>query len=176
MSRRIHPHKPKLAESQLVIRICLPRQEDFAMDVLLPFDGSPSAQRALDYLIALAERLGKGALKAHVLNVQESSHGIGEAFGRDAADVAARLTEAGRAAGSRLLAPVVERLAAADIPSEPVVLIGDPPLIIAEYADDHRCDAIVMGTRGLGPVSGVVLGSVASKVVHLVKVPVTLVK
>jgi nucleotide-binding universal stress UspA family protein len=41
---------------------------------------------------------------------------------------------------------------------------------------DSGADAIVMGTRGLGVVGGLVLGSIASKVVHLVKVPVTLVK
>ena len=32
-----------------------------------------------------------------------------------------------------------------------------------------------MGTRGLGSISGLLLGSVATKVLHLVKVPVTLV-
>jgi nucleotide-binding universal stress UspA family protein len=35
---------------------------------------------------------------------------------------------------------------------------------------------IVMGTRGMGGVAGLVLGSVATKVVHLSKVPVMLVK
>jgi nucleotide-binding universal stress UspA family protein len=33
-----------------------------------------------------------------------------------------------------------------------------------------------MGTRGLGRVSGLLLGSVATKVLHLTKVPVTLAK
>jgi len=33
-----------------------------------------------------------------------------------------------------------------------------------------------MGTRGLGRIQGIVLGSVAMKVVHLVKVPITLLK
>jgi nucleotide-binding universal stress UspA family protein len=43
-------------------------------------------------------------------------------------------------------------------------------------AEEQRVDGIVMGTRGLGPVKGLVLGSVANKVIHLAEVPVTLVK
>jgi nucleotide-binding universal stress UspA family protein len=34
----------------------------------------------------------------------------------------------------------------------------------------------VMGTRGLGPVQSLLLGSTALKVIHLAEVPVTLVK
>jgi nucleotide-binding universal stress UspA family protein len=33
-----------------------------------------------------------------------------------------------------------------------------------------------MGTRGLGRIEGLLLGSVAAKVLHLVRIPVTLVK
>ena len=38
------------------------------------------------------------------------------------------------------------------------------------------CDTVVMGTRGLGSFTGLVLGSVASRVIHEVSVPVLLVK
>jgi len=47
---------------------------------------------------------------------------------------------------------------------------------IARQVDESHCDAVVMGTRGLGPVAGLVIGSVAMRVVHLVGVPVTLIK
>jgi nucleotide-binding universal stress UspA family protein len=33
-----------------------------------------------------------------------------------------------------------------------------------------------MGTRGLGPVAGMLLGSVTTKVVHAINVPIVLVK
>jgi nucleotide-binding universal stress UspA family protein len=45
-----------------------------------------------------------------------------------------------------------------------------------QYAEDKQCEQIVMGTRGLGTVSNLVLGSVATKAIHLAKVPVLLVK
>lgn len=57
-----------------------------------------------------------------------------------------------------------------------VTEIGDPAPTIAEYASRHRCQQIVMGNRGHGAVAGLLLGSVAMKVVQLATVPVTLVK
>jgi nucleotide-binding universal stress UspA family protein len=39
-----------------------------------------------------------------------------------------------------------------------------------------RIDQIVMRTRGLGGIKGLLLGSVANQVVHLAKMPVSLVK
>jgi nucleotide-binding universal stress UspA family protein len=53
---------------------------------------------------------------------------------------------------------------------------GDPATTIASFARRTRCSEIIMGTRGLGRVSGLVLGSVATKVIHLTNMPVTLVK
>jgi nucleotide-binding universal stress UspA family protein len=55
-------------------------------------------------------------------------------------------------------------------------VIGDAPAVIANLARRLRCDAIVMGTRGMTLLGNLVLGSVASKVVHFSTVPVTLVK
>lgn len=54
--------------------------------------------------------------------------------------------------------------------------IGEPGQAITSFAKRTGCKEIVMGTRGLGRVSGLVLGSVATKVIHLAPVPVTLVK
>jgi nucleotide-binding universal stress UspA family protein len=47
---------------------------------------------------------------------------------------------------------------------------------IAEVAREESVAQIVMGTRGLGGVQGLLLGSVATQVIHLVEVPVTLIK
>jgi nucleotide-binding universal stress UspA family protein len=53
---------------------------------------------------------------------------------------------------------------------------GDPAQQITRYAREHECDEIVMGTRGLGTLKGLVVGSVAQKVMHLSDRPVLLVK
>ncbi len=48
---------------------------------------------------------------------------------------------------------------------------GDVAGRIIEYAAKHGPDLIVLGSRGLGPLKGVALGSVSHKVTHLAKCP-----
>jgi nucleotide-binding universal stress UspA family protein len=55
-------------------------------------------------------------------------------------------------------------------------LEGDPAQVIARRAGELGCDSIVMGTHGRGRIANLFLGSVATKVIHLTPLPVTLVK
>ena len=146
------------------------------MKIIVPFDGSGPSQRAVDYALRIAASVGKESVEMHLFNVQEADPAVMDFFARDAADVAARLARLRRDAGAKLLEAPVAKVQQAGIRAEPAVLLGDPATVIASYVDNQRCDMVVMGTRGLGPVGGLMLGSVASKVIHLVKVPVTLVK
>jgi nucleotide-binding universal stress UspA family protein len=50
------------------------------------------------------------------------------------------------------------------------------PSELVKYAEEKGCDGIIMGTRGLGPIGNLVMGSVATKVIHLTTLPVTLIK
>jgi len=50
---------------------------------------------------------------------------------------------------------------------ESVIELGDPARVILDYARAHDIDLIVMGSRGLGEVRGLLLGSVSHKVSHL---------
>jgi nucleotide-binding universal stress UspA family protein len=56
--------------------------------------------------------------------------------------------------------------------------MGRPTILLAVDGSQpaERAESIVMGTRGLGAMAGLVLGSVAMKVVQLARIPVTLVK
>ncbi len=47
---------------------------------------------------------------------------------------------------------------------------------VAKYVKELSAQQIAMGTRGLGPVAGMLLGSVTSEVVQAVDVPIVLVK
>jgi nucleotide-binding universal stress UspA family protein len=53
---------------------------------------------------------------------------------------------------------------------------GEPAATIVRFAGAQRCSEIVMGKRGLGRITGLLLGSVSREVAHLSEVPVTLVK
>ena len=54
--------------------------------------------------------------------------------------------------------------------------IGSPGPVILSIAEDKGCDLIVMGSRGLGPLKGIFMGSVSSYIVSRGKYPVLIVK
>jgi nucleotide-binding universal stress UspA family protein len=54
-------------------------------------------------------------------------------------------------------------------------LVGDIAQSIVEHGDAAQCRTIYMGTRGMGALPNLVMGSIATKVVHLALVPVVLV-
>jgi nucleotide-binding universal stress UspA family protein len=47
---------------------------------------------------------------------------------------------------------------------------------VAKYVKKLSAQQIAMGTRGLGPLTGMLLGSVTTKVVQAVDIPIVLVK
>ena len=53
---------------------------------------------------------------------------------------------------------------------------GDPAGTILRYSGEHDVDLIVMGSRGLGDVESMLLGSVSRKVANLSKVACLTVK
>ncbi len=59
---------------------------------------------------------------------------------------------------------------------EEVFEIGSPGPALLEFADDHHIDLIVMGSRGLGPIKGIFMGSVSSYLVSRAKCPVLVIK
>ncbi len=56
------------------------------------------------------------------------------------------------------------------------IVVGAIAESIAGEAKKLKCDLIIMGTHGMGAVSGMLLGSIATKTVHLAPCPVVLVR
>ncbi len=54
--------------------------------------------------------------------------------------------------------------------------VGNPAQDVVEYAKEKGFAQIVVGSRGMGSLKGIVLGSVSSKIVQLAGCPVTVVK
>ncbi len=61
------------------------------------------------------------------------------------------------------------------VKAEILVRVGEPGETIVKVARQKHCGEIVMGSRGLGNLKGLILGSVTSKVIHAARVPVTVV-
>ena len=53
---------------------------------------------------------------------------------------------------------------------------GDPAHQIIDFAEEKHVDAIVMGSRGMGPLKGRLLGSVSRKITHYAKCTCIIVK
>ncbi|MBL4950739.1 universal stress protein [Neobacillus sp. YIM B02564] len=71
--------------------------------------------------------------------------------------------------------PAVDYLKSKNIDYELLMRIGDPVQQICKLAKELAVTHIVIGTRGMGPVKGVVLGSVSNGILHEAKVPVLIV-
>jgi nucleotide-binding universal stress UspA family protein len=78
--------------------------------------------------------------------------------------------------GEGMLAAAKKKLDAAGIPYNAQVLVGPVAESIVRHAKARRCDLIYIGTRGLSPLGKALLGSTATKVLHISDTPVLLVK
>lgn len=139
---------------------------------LVPVDGSESSNRAVDFL---AGKIGwfKDGVEIHLLNVQHLipyGDRVSSVVGHD------RIAHFHQEEGMAALKPAMRKLDAARIKYHYHVGVGDEADIVCKYAKEKGCDQIVMGTRGMGSVSNLLLGSVATKVIHLSTVPVLLVR
>lgn len=56
------------------------------------------------------------------------------------------------------------------------ILSGEVSMTILEYVDEHDVDQLILGSRGRGGVSRLLLGSVAETVARRSPVPVTIVR
>jgi nucleotide-binding universal stress UspA family protein len=148
------------------------------MMILLCYDGSADAQAAIDQ----AGRLMPGS-EATVLVIWETiletltRHGslgmgmIGFYGDEGAGDTAIRQAALETAAAG------VQRAAAAGLVAQPRVVnrAGDIAAVILNEATDLDAGVIVLGTRGLGGVKSLMLGSVSHAVLHHADRPVLIV-
>ncbi len=135
--------------------------------ILIPVDGSENALRAVRFLIRKSA-LFRDPLQIHLLNVQHPFPGTLRGVHHEA-------RKEHHDEGLRMLVDARKLLDEAGVQYEHHVIVGEAPQVIARFVTDHGIDQVVMGNRGLGTVSGLLLGSVTTKVLHLVRVPVLLV-
>ena len=133
--------------------------------ILLAVDGSQPSNRATDVALDLA--LG---LKAEVVvvHVQELQHAWDTAVELDSKEEAVELVES-----------TVRTLKDAGVSARGEIeraVYGRAARVILEVAEATGADVIVMGSRGLSDLAGLVMGSVAHKVLHLSRCPVLVVR
>ena len=128
-------------------------REPGVRSILLAVDGSPTAQRAVEYLA------GGAYLHGRDLEVLSVGHGPApSSVAPSASDREARRRVEDRAAAA------ATRLQADGLDARWSIAFGDPAHEILAAAHDLGCDLIVLGSRGLTGLDRVLLGSVARNV------------
>lgn len=140
------------------------------MRILAPIDGSPESLHALDLLLDRSEWYAT-PLEIHLLNVR---HPLPQDVSRFVDGEALRQFH--RDAGMACLEPARERAAAGGVNCSCHVVVGETAETIVQFAHQQGCQQIAMGTRGLGGLPGLVLGSVTTRVLHLADLPVLILK
>jgi nucleotide-binding universal stress UspA family protein len=132
--------------------------------VLLATDGSRSADRAIDQLVAWRLLAGADARVVSVAPATGPLSTLAAAFEPRAPLQPNDLGEQMRARRLRIAEEACRRLQLAGVVAEAEVRQGDPADQIVRAARAFDADLVVTGSRGLGTLPRLLLGSVARKV------------
>ena len=133
-------------------------------------DGSECSMRAVSHAAKVAANSGAGS-QIHLVNVQYPVHGSVASFVN-----AAQIKEMHQEEGMKALTAARQVLDTQKAAYEYHLFVGEPAEVITRYAKEQGCDEIIIGTRGLSNLSNMLIGSVATKIIHQASVPVTLIK
>ena len=142
------------------------------MRILLAVDGS---KNSLDAVQALVDHLGwyRDSPQVELVTVHlpvPRLPGMGAAVGK------AQIEKYYQEEGGKQLAAAKGTLDAAGVRYEARVLVGPVAETLVKHAQEKRCDLIYIGTRGHTELGKALLGSTATKVLHISDLPVLLVK
>jgi nucleotide-binding universal stress UspA family protein len=133
--------------------------------ILVPVDGSEHSKKALEFAAELCSRFDGRLSLLHI--PQSLPHDRTLILGAAAITMHSTGDELA-AAGSKVL-DAAKQLAAGhgcrQVEAQSVA--GDPAQAIVKQAERIGADMIVMGSRGLSDIKGLLLGSVSHKVSHL---------
>ena len=136
-------------------------------NILIATDGSEPANQALEVAIELAKDTGAAL---HVVSVRPP-----RVAGRGGAG--APILEVEEFHGPEHIADAAVQVARdAGVGATPHVAHGDVVDCIADAATTLGADLLVVGSRGMGALSGAVMGSVSHSLVRKSPVPVTIVR
>ena len=144
-----------------------------AQRLLVPVDFSEYADHAVAYAIGLASTLGARVILLHVM---QSPPWGGVAMDVTLPHAYSTFLQHLETEVAHNMQAYVQRVTAAGLVGDMVVVHGVPFQEIVETAKSQQVDLIVMGTHGRTGLHHVLLGSVAEKVVHLAPCPVLVVR
>ncbi|ABP51046.1 MULTISPECIES: universal stress protein [Pyrobaculum] len=133
--------------------------------IVVGYDGSPQAKRALEKAKSISEKFGSKIYVVHVIDTAVLS--LSDMFASPTVLVSLR---------EKAEQLIQEALSIAGPGAEGKILEGDPAHEIVKFAKDVGASLIVVGARGLSTIRRILMGSVSSRVVQESPVDVLIVK
>ena len=137
--------------------------------ILVPTDSSAHAQKAIDFACDLALKYGAMLYVMHVVSESDVPEWVQEYIKAEG------IKEPPQSVYLEKIGQRIIELAEKQIKEKGVekfrsmVDLGNPAEKITEFARKNDVDMIVMGSRGLSEVKGLLLGSVSHKVCNMAK-------
>lgn len=135
--------------------------------ILLPVDGSRHATRAAAYAVKMANLMSGRMLLLHCHRPFPVK--LGDPYFQHAIDTIMERANA-------LLEPFRSMLNQTAADFSDLIIEGPPGEKICEVARIERCEMIIMGSRGRSDLKGLLLGSVAHRVLQQAPCPVLVVR
>lgn len=135
-------------------------------NILIPVDGSDCSDKAVAQAVELAKIYEAKLNFLYVANINQLAINVA---------LSQAILEAVKNAGKTILTRA-ENMVPSEVESENFLETGAPAAVILEFEEKLNADLIVMGSRGLGLVKGVLLGSVSQYITERAKCPVLVVK
>ncbi|GAA0262368.1 universal stress protein [Saccharothrix mutabilis subsp. mutabilis] len=137
--------------------------------VVVGVDGSPASRAAFRWAVEEGERRGCAVEVIHAWHVD---HAL--VIGPVSASVAAAMDTGALRDGHRAVLDEVVGEVETDVEVRPALVEGDARDVLVK-ASEHAA-LLVVGSRGVGPIREVLLGSVGSYCVHHAKCPVVVLR
>lgn len=137
--------------------------------ILLVTDGSACSQLACDYTGVFPLPAEASLEVMHVLPSLQASYLV-EPMGVSVPAISEedllRLRQSQEIEGEALLHKTVESLAGHGLQARGLLMRGETAEQIIEYARENQVDLIICGSRGLGTVTSMLIGSVSRRLAH----------
>jgi nucleotide-binding universal stress UspA family protein len=137
-------------------------------NILLAVDGSEHAMNAAQVASSLANAMNSQTLRIVIAYDTIPVH-IGDPYMQNALN--ARISET-----EEILQQAVQVVWAVSAQIYTEMIEGNPAETIIKVARSRNTDLVIMGARGLGKLSGLLLGSTSQKVLFLAPCPVLIVR
>lgn len=132
-------------------------------NVVLALDESSHAAEAVEFLARLPLPEGARVTLAHVVRPGHPYPAMGADYVPELDQMAAEYQAWQHEQAEKLLAGCAEKLRGAGLTTETAVREGDPATEVLRLAREQGADLVVAGARGLSPIQGLLVGSVADR-------------